>query len=306
MSKAMISAVFVLIALFAGFNAIYIVNEGQQTIVTQFGDPVGEKTDQAGLYLKIPFIQKVHTFDKRILKWDGNPTEIPTGDDTFIKIDTTARWRITNPLLFMQRLGSERGADNRLGDLINGSVRNFVNKTDIKDIVRSSDWKREHMTLNPEKPELDVVVGRDQLIKSVQEQVSGKTLDYGVEILDVLVKRINYTDAVRQKTYDRMISERKLIAQKKRSEGQGERARIEGDMVKELKNITSAAYKESQILRGEADAKVAGIYGKSYNKDPEFYRFLMTMESYKDVLGNNTRLVVDSSSPLFRYLKGTK
>ncbi|MBU2647827.1 protease modulator HflC [bacterium] len=301
MKRALV--IVILAILFVGFNGIFVVDEGQQAIITQFGQPVRQAIKDAGLYFKLPFIQKTHFFDKRILKWDGEPNEIPTQDKKYIWVDTTARWRISDPLLFLQRMNNVDRASSRLDDLINGSVRDFVTKNSLVEIIRSSDWNRSY-TLTTEttrKKEL-VTVGRDQFSQIVLNNVSALAKSFGIEVLDVLVKRINYTNQVRETVYARMISERQRIAEQRRSEGEAEKAEILGNMEKQLKDIESGAYKKAEEIRGDADAKATKIYGDAYNKDPEFYAFLTTLDSYKKVLGSNTRLVLQSDSPFFNYL----
>ncbi len=307
MNKPLVIGVLLALLLFLGFDSIYVVNEGEQTITTQFGDPIGEKVISAGLYFKIPLIHKVRFFDKRILKWDGEPNEIPTKDKTYIWVDTTARWRIDDPLLFLQRMGNLNRADVVLSDLINGAVRDFVTKNKLVEVVRSSDWSSAYsLTSERASDEEDVVVsvGRDRFSQLVLSNVSAKTDALGIELLDVLVTRINYTDQVRDKVFARMISERQRIATKRRSEGEAIKAEVLGQMAKNLKGISSKAYRTSMEIRGKADAEVTKLFGNAYNKDPEFFKFLMTLDTYKDVLGSNTRLVIGASSPLYQYLQG--
>ncbi len=299
-----------LVLAFLGYNAIYIVDEGQQTVKTQFGRPIGDAKINAGLYLKIPFFQKIHYFDKRILKWDGDPNEIPTQDKKYIWVDTTARWKITDPLLFLQRMNNMNRARLRLDDLINGAVRDFVTKNNLVEIIRSSDWKPSYTltteaTASARKKET-VTVGRDMMSQKVMEKVAITAEDFGIELLDVLVKRINYTTKVRDTVYARMISERQRIAEQKRSEGEAAKAQILGNMEKQLKDIESAAYKEAEEIRGDADAKVIGIYGKAYNKDPDFYAFMISLESYQKIMKDNTRLVIQADSPIYKYLNDVK
>jgi modulator of FtsH protease HflC len=298
-------AILILILVFVGFNSFYIVDEGEQTVMTQFGEPIGEAKDRAGLYLKIPFIQKVNYFDKRILKWDGDPNEIPTQDKMYIWVDTTARWKIEDPLLFLQRMNNTARATARLDDLINGAVRDFVTKNNLIEIIRSSDWTPNYKLTTEttqQKERASVNVGRDRMSQIVLDKVSVTAKSFGINILDVLIKRINYTTEVRETVYQRMISERQRIAEQKRSEGEAEKARILGNMLRDLKDIESTAYREAEEIRGHADAKATGIYGRSYGKDPDFYAFLMSLESYSQILGKNTRLVIQADSPLYRYL----
>lgn len=302
-------AILVVVLAFVAYNGFYIVDEGEQTVITQFGEPIGTAKTEAGLYLKIPFIQKVHFFDKRILIWDGEPNEIPTKDKMYIWVDTTARWKIEDPLLFLQRMNSESRAISRLDDLINGAVRDFVTKNDLVEIIRSSDWNTSFKLTTEatqQKERATITVGRDMMSQIVLDRVAQTAKSFGIDILDVLVKRINYTTQVRENVFERMISERQRIAEQKRSEGQAEKARILGNMERQLKEIESTAYREAEEIRGEADAKAVGIYGKAYSRDPDFYSFLISLESYKTVLGDNTRLVIQADSPLYKYLKEAK
>jgi len=299
-------AIIILMLAFVGFNGFFIVDEGEQAIITQFGQPVREAISEAGLYFKIPFIQKAHYFEKRILKWDGDPNEIPTMDKKYIWVDTTARWRIKDPLLFLQRMNNINRAESRLSDVINGSVRDFVTRSDLIEIIRSSDWEtsyRQTTEKTQRQESIQVKVGRDKFSQTVLNNVSEVAGSFGIEVMDVLVKRINYTNQVRETVYTRMISERQRIAEQRRSEGEAQKAEILGDMEKQLKNIESQAYKTAEQIRGEADAKATKIYGDAYNKDPEFYAFLTTLDSYKRILGSNTRLILQADSPIFSYLK---
>jgi len=303
MNKPMLAGLALLVILFTAFNSVYVVNEGQQLIVTQFGKPVGGTIESAGLYFKIPMIQKLHYYDKRILKWDGEPNEIPTKDKKYIWVDTTARWRIADPLVFLQRMGSMNRANLTLSDLINGAVRDFVTKNNVVELVRSSDWEKAY-SLNTENADakMAVKVGRDGFSLLVLNTVGKKTDDLGIELLDVLVKRVNYTDKVREKVYSRMISERQRIAIERRSEGEANKAKILGETEKKMKQIISEAYKRSQEIRGHADGVATKIYGDAYKVDPDFYRFMATLDAYKTTLGPNTRLVIDSQSPLYQFL----
>lgn len=303
MNKALSAVLLLLMLVFVGYNAMFVVSEGHQVIVTQFGKPVGERIEDAGLYFKIPFIQKLHYFDKRILKWDGDPNEIPTKDKKYIWIDTTARWRINDPLVFLQRMGSLSRADMTLSDLINGAVRDFVTKNDLVEIVRSSDTGEQfNMSTESSATKKEVRVGRDGFSQMVLLSVEQKVQDLGIELLDVLVKRVNYTDQVREKVYARMISERQRIATQTRSEGEAVKAQILGETEKRLKEIVSGAYKKAQQIRGVADAQSIRLSGEAYGVDPEFYRFMATLDTYKTTLGENTRLVIDSNSPLYEFL----
>ncbi len=302
-----IVALLIIIAAFVGYNSIFIVEEGKQAIITQFGEPIRGTFTNAGLYFKIPMVQKVHMFEKRILKWDGDPNEIPTKDKKYIWIDTTARWQIINPLHFLQRMGNERNATLLLNDLINGSVRDLVTKNDLVEIIRSSDWDVKYtMTEEVTSLETEVIkVGRDRFSNLVLKDVAAVTREknYGIKLLDVMVKRINYTTQVRNKVYARMISERNRIASRIRSEGEAEKAEILGDMEKKLKDIESSAFRKAEKTRGDADAEATKISGMAYNKDPEFYEFFMTLKNYKSLMGPNTKLVINADSPVYKHLK---
>jgi membrane protease subunit HflC len=303
MNRLVLTTVVLLAFIFIGTGTFFVIDEGQQAIITQFGEPVSGTINKAGLYFKIPLIQKVIYFDKRILKWDGEPNEIPTSDKKYIWVDTTARWKIIDPLLFLQRMNNMNRATLTLNDLINGSVRDLVTKNDLAEIIRSSDWNESFRSTTEKTKVQEVVkVGRDRFSQLVMADVGKVTSGFGMELLDVFVKRINYTQQVREKVYSRMISERQRIASQKRSEGEAAKAEILGEMDRKLKEITSNAFRKAEIIRGAADAKAAAIYGKAYNVDPEFYAFLTTMDSYKRVMDKNTRLVLQSNSPLYSYL----
>ncbi|MCP4298753.1 MAG: protease modulator HflC [Proteobacteria bacterium] len=307
MNRSMLTVVALLAIAFVGFNTFFIIDEGQQAIITQFGEPIGGTINKAGLYYKIPLVQKIIYFDKRILKWDGDPNEIPTSDKKYIWVDTTARWKIVDPLLFLQRMNNMNRATLTLNDLINGSVRDFVTKSDLAEIIRSSDWDESFRSTTEKTNVQEVVkVGRDRFSQLVLEDVGKTTSGFGMELLDVFVKRINYTQQVREKVYSRMISERQRIASRKRSEGEAAKAEILGDMERQLKEITSNAFREAEKIRGKADAEATSIYGDAYNVDPEFYAFLTTMDSYKKVMNDNTRLVLQSNSPLYEYINRYK
>jgi len=299
-----ILGILALIIAFVGFNGFFTVDEGQQVVITQFGEPIRDSIEVAGLYFKIPFIQKVNYFEKRILKLDGEPNEIPTQDKKYIWVDTAARWRISNPLLFLQRMNNETRAKSRLNDLINGAVRDFVTKNSLVEIIRSSDWKSRYtQTTETNTKKEEITVGRDKFSQILKNNVAAVANSFGMEVLDVRVKRINYTNRVRETVYARMISERQRIAERMRSEGQARKAVILGDMGKQLKQIESDAYRKAEEIRGNADADAIKIYGDSYSKDPEFYAFLVTLESYKTVLQGNSRLILQADSPIFKYLK---
>lgn len=293
------------LVLFVGYSSFFVVDERNQVVITQFGKPVGDPVTTAGLNFKLPFIQKITYFDKRILKWDGKPNEIPTNDKTFIWVDTTARWRIVKPLVFLQRLNNTDRALSVLSNIIDGAVRDLITRNDLIEIILSSDWRKEYAvsTEAATRESRVVTVGRDRFSNLVLEAVKQLTTDYGIEVLDVLVKRLNYTQQVRERVYDRMISERQRIAAEIRSEGEGEKAEILGKLERELNTIQSEAFRESETIRGTADALATRIYGQAYGAAPEFYAFYSTLESYKTILKENSKLIIDADSDIYKYIK---
>jgi len=305
--KAPIFLVIIVAVLFIGMDGLYVVNEAEQAILTQFGKPVGGVAEP-GLHFKMPFVQKVSRFEKRILKWDGAPNQIPTKDKRFIWIDTTARWRIKDPLLFYTTVATERGAMSRLDDIIDSVVRDAVSGRLLVELVRGSDYKaqgggEERFEVEGVEVAKENLVGREEIMAGILDKARANTPDYGIELLDVQIKRINYVEQVRTRVYERMINERKKVAAQYRSEGEGEQADILGQMERELKEISSEAYRKVLEVRGGADAEAASIYAKAYNKDEEFYTFLRTLESYKKSIQKNGRLVISTDSDYYRYLK---
>jgi membrane protease subunit HflC len=305
--KAPIFIVIIVAVLFVGMDGLYVVNEAEQAIVTQFGKPVGD-VSEPGLHFKMPFIQKVSRFEKRILKWDGDPNQIPTKDKRFIWIDTTARWRIKNPLLFYTTVATERGAMSRLDDIIDSVVRDAVSGRLLVELVRGSDYEAqgggdERFEVEGVEIAKENLVGREEIMAGILEKARANTPDYGIELLDVQIKRINYVEQVRTRVYERMINERKKVAAQYRSEGEGEKADILGQMERELKEISSEAYRKVLEVRGGADAEAAAIYAEAYNQDKEFYTFLRTLESYKKSIQKNGRLVISTDSDYYKYLK---
>lgn len=300
----------IVIALLAIGGAFYIVNEAEQVVITMFGKPVGDPVTTPGLKVKWPVVNTANYFEKRFLEWDGNPNQITTEDKRFIWVDTYARWRITDPLLFFQRLRDERGAQSRLDDILDGETRSTIAKHDLIEVVRSSNREFVEASDLPEGTEAErpgeIEYGRSVLEDEVLANAKDRTSDLGIEILDFRFKRINYEEGVRQEVYNRMISERQRIAEQYRSEGAGEAARINGDKDRELKAITSEAYRQSQEIRGRADAEAADIYAGAYNKDPEFYRFLKTMEVYRDTMDADTVLLLGTEGEFLRYLGSSR
>jgi membrane protease subunit HflC len=297
-----------IVALIALANTFYVVNEYDQVIITQFGKPVGGTIDKPGLKVKAPFIQKVNRFDKRFLEWDGNSNQLPTKDKRFIYVDTYARWKITDPLLFFQRLQNERGAQTRLDDILDGETRNAIAKHDLVELIRSTNRVPEQSELIPEDSSvLDTIqYGREKIRQEVLTAAQARTTDLGIEVLDLQFKRINYVEEVRKKVYERMIAERQRIAERFRSEGAGEASRIQGERDRELKRIQSEAYKQAEEIKGDADARATRIYAQAYNRSAdsrEFYSFMRTMESYENTLDAQSWLILSTDGEFYRLLK---
>ena len=301
-----IIGVLVLLGLFVFGNALYIVNETQQVVITQFGEPKGDAVTTPGLKLKIPFIQKVNYFDKRFLEWDGFPNEVSTRDKRFIHVDTYARWRITDPLQYFLRLTSEREAQSRLDDILDGATRNVIANHDLIEVVRTSNraFAVSEEIAGEAAPETadSIELGRGALAAEVLQAAQTGTEDLGIEILDFQFKRLNYIAEVREEVYARMISERQRVAEQFRSEGAGDAAEISGERERELKEITSEAYRLAQEIKGRADAEAADIYAGAYNRNAEFYRFIKTMQVLRETLDSNTVLVLSTNSDFLRYL----
>ena len=300
-----------LVALAFGSGALYVVDETKQVVITQFGKPVGNPITSAGLHFKIPFIQVAHYFEKRLLEWDGDPNQIPTKDKKYIWVDTTARWQIVDALKFLQSMGNEMGAQSRLDDIINSATRDAVTSHLLVEAVRDSNRILEMEQIGEDvivtEEDLERInVGRQQLTRAILDKAKSLAPQYGIEIIDVRIKRVNYVEDVRNKVYDRMIAERKRAAEKYRSEGQGKSAEIEGQRAKELKLITSEAYRQAQILTGKADAEAISIYAQAYSQDPEFYSFLKTLETYQETIDENSTIILTTDAEYYKYLKGLK
>lgn len=308
--KFTVGVILALIAVVVLSSALFTVQETEQVIITQFGRPVGKPIRTPGLKLKMPFVQTVHAFEKRFLEWEGNPNQIPTKDKRFIWVDSYARWRITDPLLFFQRLHDERGAQSRLDDILDGETRNTIAKHELIDLVRSTNRPfvvaEDIAELSQPEAAERVHFGREKLTAEVLQNARRRTGDLGIEILDFRIKQINYVDEVRQEVYARMISERKRIAERYRSEGAGEAARIAGEKDRELRVIESEAYRQAQEIRGKADAAAADIYAAAYNRDPDFYRFLKSMSTLEESFDQDTVLLLSTDSELLRYLNASR
>jgi membrane protease subunit HflC len=295
-------------------SSVYVIQEAEQAIVLQFGKLIGEPVTTPGVHFKVPFIQEVRRFDKKLIIWDGSPNQIPTLGREFISIDTTARWRIVDPLRFYNSVRDESGAQARLDDIIDSVVRDKISATELTEIVRSEDWSvteedlRQIDVVNPDSDELSLTgetkIGRKILTQSILEQ-AGKDMPalLGIELVDVRIKRLNYIPSVREQVFQRMISERQRIAAQFRSEGQGEASRINGDTARQLAVIRSEALRKAEMVRGEADAEATRTYNEAFKQDPEFYAFFRTLESYGRTLGSQTDLFISSDSEYFRFLK---
>ncbi len=309
MSKSRLTLVIVFVALVIAGQAAYTVSETEQIIITQFGEPVGEPVVSPGLHFKIPFIQRTNVFEKRFLEWDGNPNQVPTRDKRFIWVDTYARWRIVDPLLFFQRLRDERGAQSRLDDILDGETRNAVARHDLIELVRSSNRDPEDVLIESEEEAAileEIARGRREVTRQILETAAGRTADLGIELLDLRFKRINYVEEVQQDVFARMIAERQRIAEEFRSEGQGESARIHGERERELAQIQSEAYRRAEELRGEADANATRIYADAYNRDGEFYAFTKSLETYEATMDPETLFILGTDSELLRFLERTR
>ncbi len=295
---------------FIAMNSMFIVNEQEQVIITQFGDPIGDAISEPGLKFKTPFIQDANYFEKRYLEWDGDPNQVPTKDKVFIFVDTYARWQITDPLKYYERLGNERGAQSRLADILDGETRNAVASHDLVELIRSSNRAplQEGIISDIVNDSLETIkIGREEIQETIQRLANERTSDLGIVVLDFRFKRINYAEEVRRTVYDRMISERNRIADKFRSEGQGEASRINGEKDRELKRIQSEAFREAETIRGKADAEAASIYNAAYNKtrqSRELYSFVKSMEAYGKTIDSQTSLIISTNSEFYKYLNG--
>ncbi|MFC1646132.1 protease modulator HflC [Candidatus Omnitrophota bacterium] len=303
-----LAIVILVIAVFMS-GAVYVIDETQQVVITQFGDPVGNPITSAGLHFKLPFIQQAHYFEERLLEWDGDPNQIPTRDKKYIWIDTTARWRIVDALKFLQSVSNEIGAQARLDDIVNSATRDIITNHLLVETVRntnrileSEEETGEDLIVTDEALER-IDVGREALAFMILERAKKLAPQYGIELVDVRIKRINYVEAVRRKVYERMIAERKRAAERYRSEGQGKKAEIDGQRAKELQLITSEAYRQAQIIKGKADAEAIKIYAQAYNKDPDFYSFLKTLETYAATIDAKSTIILTTDSEYYQYLK---
>lgn len=302
-----------LVLLLTVSGAFFTMDETEQVILTQFGKPIGEPRTNAGLHLKLPFIHEVHRLEKRVLRWDGRPSEMPTKDKTYIVVDAFGRWRIRDPKQYFLRLRDERSAQSRLDDILGSEIRNAIARHELIELIRSTRDRVpavDSSLVGTNEPGVGRLYpirrGRPLVEEEIFTNAAPKVAVFGVELLDVQFKRVNYNPSVAQRIYERMISERQQIAERFRSEGAGEAAKIAGQRQKDLQTIESEAYRRIQEIRGAADARATEIYAAAYNRSPEtlaFYRFLRTLESYKAVLTNDTTLILTTESDFFRLLK---
>jgi len=313
MDRSLILIILLLVAALVLTESLYTVGEIEQVIITQFGKPVGDPITTAGLKVKVPLIQRVNSIDKRILEWDGSPSDMPTKDKLYISVDLFARWRIVDPLQYFLRLHDERSAQSRLDDILGSETRNAVAKHELIEIIRTTKGRvplQDATLADPNNTSVGTLVpiqkGRQQVEGEIITAAAPKVRVFGIELLDIRFKRISYNASVLPKIYDRMISERRQIAERFRSEGNGEAARILGNRERDLNRIQSEAYRRVEEIRGEADAKAAAIYASAYNRSPEavqFYEFTRTMDAYKSIIANNTTLILSTDSDLFRFLQ---
>jgi len=311
-TKYILNLIFILLLIILTTASTYIVKESNQVIITQFGKPVGTAVTESGLKLKVPFIQKANYFEKRYMEWDGDPNLVPTKDKMFIFVDSYARWRITDPLQFFKRLTNERGAQSRLDDIIDGETRDHVAAHNLVETVRSSN--RVPVSSGVVNEEIgdsltDISVGREKIQQMILVSSNEKAKDLGIEILDFRFKRITYEEKVREQVYNRMNSERYRIADKYRSEGQGEASKINGQKEKELKTIQSEAFRDAEEIKGKADAQAAAIYAAAYDRSSasrDLYAFLKSMETFEKTFDNQTSIILSTESELFKYLKSMK
>jgi len=303
--------IVIIIAILIGFSSAYIIDETEQVVVTQFGKVVGTTNKEPGLYFRIPFIQVPNSLPKNLLEWDGDPGQIPTKEKTYIWVDTFARWKIVDPKKFLETVKSLPSARGRLDDIIDPAVRNFITSYELIEAVRTTNREMDIVemgidakTQEKHKTTYSISTGRDKITKGIMKQAIPKLAKFGIELVDVKIKRINYVEEVRKSVYGRMIAERSQIAEKFRSEGQGEARKILGEKERDLKLITSEAYRKAQEIKGKADAEATILYAKAYGIDPEFYSFIKTLEIYNEALDKESSVVLSTDSEFFKYLKG--
>jgi len=305
-NKGIFVVIVVAAVVFLVYNAAYTVDETEQVIITQFGRIVGTPKTDPGLRFKVPFIQRANYFAKNLLDWDGDPGQIPTLDKTFIWVDTFARWKITDPIKFFQTVNNQFSAVGKLNDIIDPAVRNFITSHSLIEAVRKSSRLLDTSDVEVEdriRTSYAVTVGREKITQGILKQAQPKLAQFGIELVDVKIKRINYVEQVRKSVYGRMIAERKQIAEKYRSEGKGEAQKILGERERDLQEITSEAYRTAQEIKGKADAEATIIYAEAYGVDPQFYSFVQTLEIYDQSLGEKNTLILSTDSEFLKYLK---
>lgn len=318
--QSIIAPLLILVALLA-YNSFFILTEGKQAIITQFGKPIGSALTEAGVHFKMPLMHEVRYVDKRILSWDGFPNQIPTKDKKYIKVDTTARWKIVDTLKFIQTVQNEAGAKTRLDTILDGHTRDVISGHNLVEAVRNSnsileiiESKRQEIEKKKANGELvleeeiigdieKVEQGREQLSQIIAQRAGEELQSFGIEIIDVQLRRISYEKSVENKVYERMISERQRIAQKIRSIGKGEKAEIEGRLTKDLQEIESEAYRKAEVIKGKAEAESTKIYARTLKQNPDFYRFIRSMEAYKKSISEDTKFILSSESKFFQYFK---
>jgi modulator of FtsH protease HflC len=298
------------LALVLVFSSAYMVDETEQVVITQFGRIVGEPVKAPGLKFKTPFIQTANYFPKNLLEWDGDPGQVPTKDKTYIWVDTFARWKISDPVLYFQTVKDEFSALKRLDDIIDPAMRNLITSYPLVETVRNTDRAMDTFDVvnddenKNRRVRYQVDLGRDEITRRIVAQSRKKLEEFGIELVDMKIKRVNYIDSVRRSVYDRMIAERNQIAEKFRAEGKGEASNIRGEKEKELQKIKSEAYRTAQETKGHADAKATQIYAAAYGVDPDFYAFQKTMEVYRKSLSKDSSLILSTDSDLMKYMKG--
>lgn len=312
MAKWIALAVVLVIGVVLLAASTYTLDETEQAVIVQFGAPVGEPVTTPGLHFKKPFIQEVRRFDRRLIAWDGDPNQIPTRGREFISVDTAARWRITDPLLFLKSVRDEAGAQSRLNDIIDSVVRDKVSSTELVEIVRSKDWAVDPRDIEraaaPDSEQQQVLrqevrIGREELTQAILEESRRLVPGYGIELVDVRIKRLNYIPSVQQQVYNRMISERQRVAEQFRAEGEGQSSQILGETQREVAQIMSEAKRQAEVIRGQAEAEATSIYNEAYSTDPEFYAFYRSLESYEKSLGSEATLILQTDADYLRYLR---
>jgi modulator of FtsH protease HflC len=310
--KPAILSILLVLGLLTLWSSLYTISETEQVVITQFGEPVGSPHTDPGLHMKVPFIQTVHTFEKRWLEWSGDPNQIPTKDKKYIWVDTYTRWRVKDPLLFYQRVRDERSAQSRLDDIVDGDTRNVIANNDLIEVVRSTDRPftetEDNASIDMSAAEVvgKISMGRNKITRAILSMSRPIVAEFGIELVDVQIRRVNYVTEVQQKVFDRMVSERRRIAERSRSEGQGKAAEIRGQKERELKGIQSEAYRKAQEIMGKADGEATRIYAEAYGRDPALYQFLKTMETYRKSLAADTTLILSTDGEFFRFLKESR